>query len=100
MVMTGWDGKDRVVFHLTRVDDRPIILLRDRESTRIDLGFHAGDAPSLTEENWGIRFYAPFSPDALPDSLAALGIGRGSDDKVQGFVSAKGKQGQVFSEPK
>jgi len=101
LVMTGGDGKDRVIFHLSRVDDGPIILLRDHESTRVDLGFHANDAPSPMDEDWSVRFYGPFSPDALPYTLAATGISRDwNDNKMQGFVLAKGKEGQMFLEPK
>jgi hypothetical protein len=98
MVMTGGDGNERVVFHLSAVDDRPMILLRDHERTRVYLGFYQNDAPSPMEEDWGIRFYGPH---LWEDSLAAVGMRRDwNDDKMQGFVFAKGKEGQKFFEPK
>jgi hypothetical protein len=96
-VMTGEDGSDRVAFYLSRVDDRPTILLRDHESTRIHLGFAANDAPSPMDEDWGIRFYGPHSADVL----TAIGIRRDwNDNKMQGFVFAKGKADQTIYEPK
>ena len=98
MVMTGGDGNERVVFHLSHVDDRPMILLRDHERTRIHLGFYQNDAPSPMDEDWGIRFYEPHHYE---DSLAAVGMRRDwNDNKMQGFVFAKGKEGQKFLEPK
>ena len=98
MVMTGEDGKERVSFHLSHVDDRPMILLQDHQTTRVHLGFFQNDAPSPKDEDWGIRFY---DPHGYENSLAAMGMRRDwNDDKMHGFVFAQGKDGQKWVEPK
>jgi hypothetical protein len=99
MVMTGGDGKERVDLHLSSVDDRPTIFLRDHERTRVRLGFFQNDAPSPKDEDWGLRFYAPV--DGYGNSLSAIGMRRDwNDDKMHGFVFSQGKEGQLWSEPK
>ncbi|HKA00039.1 MAG TPA: hypothetical protein VKE70_26190 [Candidatus Solibacter sp.] len=98
MIMTGADGKERVAFHLSRLDDRPIILLRDHQRTRVYLGFFQNDVPGPKDEDWGIRFY---DPHGYENSLAAIGMRRDwNDDKMHGFVFVQGKDGQPWSEPK
>ena len=97
MVMTGADGKERVVFHLSKVDDRPAILLGDHERTRIHLGFYQNDVPSPKDEDWAIRFY---DPQGYERSLAAVGMRRDwNDDKMHGFASVRGKGDQQWFEP-
>ena len=97
LVMTGDDGKERVAFHLSRLDDRPMILLQDHERTRVHLGFFQNDAPGPKDEDWGVRFYGPNGYD----SFAAMGMRRDwNDDKMHGFVFARGKDGKGWGEPK
>ena len=95
LVMTGGDGNERLVVHLSHVDDRPMILLRDHERTRVHLGFYQNDAPSPKDEDWAIRFYEPHSEE----SLAAVGMFRDADDeRMRGFLFAQGKDGQKWFE--
>ena len=99
LVMRGGDGGDRVIFRLSpRVDDRPTILLRDHDSTRVQLGFDENDAPGPKDEDWAIRFSPPHSSQ---HDLAAVGVQRDPhDDKMYGYVVAKNKDGQTWYEPK
>ena len=99
MVMKGGDGKERVVFHLSNVDDRPMILLGDHERTRVRLGFFPNDAPSAKDEDWGLTFYKPH--DFFHNRLAGIGMHRDwNDDKMFGSVYVEGKDGQIWYEPK
>jgi hypothetical protein len=97
LVMTGADGNDRLAFNLGRMDERPMITLRDHERARVSLGFYQNDAPSPKDEGWGIRFYDPHEWD---ESLAAMGMGRDwNDGKMTGFVFVRGKDKQTWSMP-
>ncbi len=97
MVMTGEDGNERVVFHLNRVDDRPVILLNDHERTRMSLGFYANDSPDPLDEDWGLRFLPPHSDHFL----SGVGMHRvWNDNRLEGFVYAFGKDGYPRVEPK
>lgn len=84
MVMYGGDGKERVVFQLSMIDDRPMIFLGDQTGVRAHLGSYQNDAPDPKDENWGLWFYPPHNPER---SLAGVGIRRDyTDDKIKGYV--------------
>ena len=96
MLIEGRDGNDRVALYLSRVDDRPMILLGDHERTRVHGGFFENDAPGPKDEDWGIRFYEPHNQG----TFATLGMRRDwNDDKMTGFVYVKGKDDQRWSQP-
>jgi hypothetical protein len=94
LVMKGGDGEDRVIFRLSPrvgVKDRPMILLRDHEGTRVHLGFVENDAPDPKDEDWGTWFYPPHNAER---SLAGVGIRRDyTDDKIKGYVFPTVKDG-------
>jgi hypothetical protein len=97
MIMSGDDGKERFSIQMSRLDDRPMIMLRDHERTRIRLGFEQNDVPGPKDENWALRFYRP---DGSEEDLAGIGMYRDLDDKMQGFTYARAKDGHKWSEPK
>jgi hypothetical protein len=98
LVMRGGDGEDRVTFRLSpRVDERPVILLRDHERTRVHLGFYENDAPGPQDEEWAIRFCAPYG---FEGTLAAVGVQRDPHrDEAYGYVGIR-KDSQTWHELK
>jgi hypothetical protein len=72
LVMSGEDGKDRIRFHLTAVDERPIIILGDHERGRVSLGYHENDT-ATPDESWTLAFYPPHNP-SNDQALTETGI--------------------------
>ena len=96
LVIRGEDGKERIRFHLSSVDDRPIIILGDHEGTRVDLGYHQNDT-ATPDEAWNLAFYGPHS-DGNP--LTESGIFQDYKSKqMGGFFYFRGKDGSLH-EPK
>jgi len=92
LVMRGNDGKERVRFHLSVVDDRPIIVLGDHEHSRLALGYHQND--TLTpDEAWSLAFYGPHGDG---DPLSENGIFQDyHSKKMAGFFYFRGKDGSL-----
>jgi hypothetical protein len=95
-VMRGEDGKERIQFHLSAVDDRPMILLGDHEHTRVHLGYHQNDT-GTPDESWSLAFYDPHI-EGIP--LSEGGVFQDYKSKrMAGFFYFKGKDGGLH-EPK
>lgn len=91
LVMSGDDGHERIVFHLSVVDDRPMIFLRDSERTRVHLGYHQNDT-ATPDENWGLAFFGPHEDAPLFES----GVFRDyRSRKMGGFFYFFGKDGRL-----
>jgi hypothetical protein len=99
-VMRGEDGKERIRFHLSAVDDRPIMVLGDHERNRIELGYHQNDTVT-TDEAWSLVFYAPHSDKPFyGNPLSETGIFQDYKSKQMGaFFYFRGKDGSLH-EPK
>ena len=101
LVMRGEDGMERIRFHLTQVDDRPIIILGDHEHSRVELGYHQND--TLTpDEAWSLVFYGPHGDDKPVYGNPLIESGISQDYKTKqmgGFFYFRGKDGSLH-EPK
>jgi len=92
LVMAGDDGQERIAFHLSVVDDRPMILLRDHERTRVHLGYYQNDT-GTPDENWGLAFFGPHD-DSVP--LLESGIFQDyKSKKLGGFLYFLEKDGRL-----
>jgi hypothetical protein len=102
LVMRGEDGKERIRFHLSAVDDRPIIVLGDHERNRVELGYHQNDT-ATPDEAWSLVFYGPHTDDKPPfygNPLTESGIFQDYKSKqMGGFFYFRGKDGSLH-EPK
>jgi len=89
LVMRGEDGKDRIRFHLSAVDERAMILLGDHERTRVHLGYHQNDT-GTQDESWSLAFYDPHDEIALSEGGLYQDY---RTKKVTGFFYFKRKDG-------
>lgn len=92
LLMRGEDGRERVRFGLTAVDDRPIIILGDHERYRVLLDYHQNDT-ATPDEAWTLAFYGPHDPNN-DQALIESGITQDYKTKrVGGFTYFVGKDG-------
>ncbi len=101
LTLTGTDGRQRARLYVGWHEKPSLVLGDEKWSSRVGLGFTAGDAPSENDDNWALTFWVPHFDVGLRNPIPAeIGYAKNaSGTGWDGEVYVKNGAGKVWRAP-